>query len=271
LAGGGGSPDRILAVAAGVVSLASIVALAALAYSGIALYQSFTGAVNSFSAFNDSRTSLSAFNITNGGLFPTSLGISANLSINGVNHPAVAHQLELQPGESGTFNLSIPLSVEDAVREPGILQAVLFSGVTVNLTVGYNVALAPFLTVTAQSSQNLEVPPVVSNIDVRVGSTNPYNSTHAEVSLIYSFSDDAPVSLNGTLGVVVTDSPSGGRLIGSGAGPFVANAHSLNQGKLSIIADQRLLTPGVYYANVTITSSGEAASVLVSFTYSQGG
>jgi hypothetical protein len=242
-----------------------------LAYSGIALYQSFTGAVNSFSAFNDSRTSLSAFNITNGGLFPTSLGISANLSINGVNYPAVAHQLQLRPGETGTFNLSIPLSVEDAVREPGLLQQVLFRGVTVNLTVGFDLAMAPFLTASAQSSQNLDVAPVVSNMDVRTGSVNPYNSSHVEISLVYSFSDNSPVSLSGTLGVVVTDSPGGGRFIGSGAGPFVANADSLNQGKLSIIADPTLLKSGVYYANFTITSSGETASVVVPFAYPQGG
>lgn len=271
MAGDGGSPDRILTVAVGVVSLASIIALAALAYSGFALYQSFSGAINNLSAFNANQTSLSSFNVTNGGLLTTTLGVSANLSINGVNYPAVAHQLQLQPGETGTFNLSLPLSVEDAVREPGVLQSVLFSGVSVNLTVGLTLAMSPFLTASAQSSQNIEVAPVVSNIDVRIGTINAYNSTHVEISLIYSFSDNAPVSLNGSLGVVMTDSPSGGRAIGSGAGSFVANANSLNQGKLSVFADQSLLTSGVYYANFTITSSGETASVMVPFTYPQGG
>ena len=255
----------------GVVSLASIIALAALAYSGFALYQSFSGAINGLSAFNGTQTPLSSFNVTNEGVLTTTLGVSANLSINGVNYPGAAHQLQLQPGETGTFNLSLPLSVEDAVREPGVLQSVLFSGISVDLTVGLTLAMTPFLTASAQKSQNVDVPPVVSNIDVRVGTINAYNSTHVEFSLIYSFYDNAPVSLNGSLGVVITGSPTGGTDIGSGAGSFVADANSLNQGNLSVFANQSLLTSGVYYANFTITSSGETASVVIPFTYPQGG
>jgi hypothetical protein len=267
----GGSPDRVLAISIGVVSLASVIALAALAFSGLALYQSFTGAVNGLSAFGRNQTSVAAFNITNGGVLTTILGVSANLSIEGVEYPAVSRQLQLQPGETGEFNLSLPHGIEDTLTEPGVLQAALFDGIDVNLTFGFALTMSPFLTATASSSQLSYVAPIVSNLDVRIMSVTPYNSTRSIISFVYSFYDSSSLSLNGTISAVLTDSLTGGSVLGSGSDQFKANAGTLNQGFLNLYANQSFLKPGVYYANLTITSSGATGFAVVPFTYSQGG
>jgi len=267
----GGSPDRVLAIAVGVVGLASVIALAVLAFSGLALYQSFTEVADGLSGFGGNQSSLASFNITNGGVLTTTLGISANISIEGMEYEIVSRQLQLQPSETGEFNLSLPHGVEEALAEPGVLQAALFDGIDVNLSLGFYLAMSPFLTATASSSQLSHMAPIISNLDVRTLGTSPYNSTHTLVSLVYTFYDSSSLSLNGTVSVVITDSPSGGNVVGSGGGQFVADAGSLNQGHLDLYAYQNLLEPGVLYANLTITSSGATGSAVVPFTYPQGG
>jgi hypothetical protein len=239
--------------------------------SGFALYQSFTGAVNGLTSFGWNQTSLAAFNITNGGLLTTTLGVSANLSIEGSSYPVAARQLQLQPGETGSFNLPLPITMEDALTNPGVLQAALFTGLDVNLTMDVSLGLNPFLTASAASSQLSYLEPIISSIDVRPSATNPYNTTHVDIFLIYSFLDSSPISLNGTISVLLTDSPTEGKVVGAGTGPFVAKAGGLNQGTLDLYANASMLRPGVYYANLTVTASGATGSAVVPFNYGQGG
>lgn len=266
----GGSPDRILAIAVGVVSLAALIAVAALAVSGLALYQSLGGAVSGLAALGGNQTSTPAFNITNGGLLTTTLGVTANVSVEGVEYPIISRQLTLRPGQTGVFNFSVPQAVQQALGEPGVLQAALFRGITVNLTLGFSLALSPFLTATAQGSQVSDIAPVVSNLVVKIGAPAPYNATHVSVPLSISFYDSSDLSLNGTVAATVSDSPTGGKLVGAGSAPFEADANSLNSESLTLYANSSLLKSGVLYANLTVSSAGATASAVVPFTYGGG-
>jgi hypothetical protein len=258
----GGSLGRILVVAVVVASLVFMIAVSSIAYSVFALCQSLASVVHSISAASSSGSFPAAFNFTNRGLFPATLRISANISAAGASLSTASRRLELQPGETGSFNLSFPLSLESPASHPYMLQAVLLTGANVSLDLRVTLALSPFLNASRTSSESMKVSPVMSEFYVNAEPLQAYNSTDFEVLLPYSFFNGSPLSLSGNMSVWITNSPTGGTFVGCGTGAFEAHPSSLNHGEVEVIVSQ-VLRMKPYYANITITSLGETASVVI--------
>jgi hypothetical protein len=257
----------MLGVAVTVVTLASIAALVTLGYTGLALYSSFSSALEGMGALSVGGPASTMVNITNNGLYPASLRMTVNVTASGQSLQVLDRRLYLRPGETGSVNLSAPISLEEATISPESFGDLLVKGLNVSMVVNFVFAVDPFVKASAQAAQSSFVGPVMSNLNLRASGASFYNSTHVVIPLTYAFFNRSPLSLQGNVTVSISDQLTGGNLAGSGSGPFVTDANSLTQGTLNVYLDRSLLKQGVYFATLTVSVGGASGEVTVPFSY----
>jgi hypothetical protein len=260
------------------VSLALIVATVAIAataaYSGYEEYGALTASVggataSQFSiAISGSILTISGLNVPNKMTFPLTLELLGNVSIDNAtvgNFDSGAYLI--QPNESASINLSVPLGFDGLLKDSRALGDALINSSELSITTTVSAHMVPLLGINMTRSENATSGPILGNLVASLNASAAESSPDGksvDVPLILSWQNSSPLS-NGTLWLdanitQIPGSPPGS--YGSGSGPIYLLS-GLNQQSfvLSIPASYingRVLPMGQYIISLEFSQSESA-------------
>jgi len=200
------------------VILATVAIAATAAYSGYEEYGALTSSVEGASlnqlklAINGSTLTISGLNVPNKMTFPLTLELLGSVSLNNApigNFDSGAYVI--QPNQSKSVNVAIPLSFADLLKNTKALQAAALNSslLTINTTVSAH--MVPLLGINITKAANATTGPILGDLSANLNTSGAHLSPGGQtvdVPLILSWQNTSPLSSGALwLSVNVTDIP----------------------------------------------------------------
>jgi hypothetical protein len=203
------------------VSLALIVCSVALVatagYSGMQEFQALSKTLstsgsnnnpNSFTeSFNGTELTLSGLVIPNNMTYPLQVQVLGTIELAGTTIGTFASPLEqIAPGQSKPLTIQAPVSLQKALTNQSVLEALLFNSSLLTLKTQIAANIVPLLGVNLSSSQSTSIPALLQGFHVTP--QTPSNSSQGwALPLGISWTNPSPLGLNGAINVKVTSLP----------------------------------------------------------------
>jgi hypothetical protein len=244
------------------ISIVLISVLGTLAYSG---YQEVTYVTQSLGqqgigqlvVMNATYFSISGLNLENRGVYPLTLALEGNFSLDGVSLGSKTFgPLTIPPGSQSKINFSLPIQIGSALNNPLLIRRVLFNGTLASLRLKITIGLQPILIGTISGGKNNTMGAVLDGFNLRVGNFQPYNETHIKIPVTVEFTNKSPMLFDATLSALIVSSPLQPTLGNYGSGSMVISS-SFGQhyeGPLSIYLSKNAVGRGLYVVELSLIS-----------------
>lgn len=260
------------------VSLAIIVATVAIAataaYSGYLEYGALTSSVdgakgnNITASLNGSTISIAGLIVPNKMTFPITLELQGFVSLNNISVGNFdSGTYVIQPNQSTTVNVSVPLGFENLLANSTVLEAVAFNSSLLSISTTISAHMVPLLGINMTRVANATVGPVFGDFSANLNLSGIQLSSDGKeitVPIIVAFENSSPLS-QGTFWARVNLTQIPGKSYGnygSGSGPlsFVQgqNSESINLAlPLSDFSEKNLPT-GAYTFEIQLSQTNSS-------------
>jgi|GEM_PF-2553940 hypothetical protein len=232
-------------------SLISIIILATFAYSAFKISEDMQTLLSTQApniSFNGTHLIMGGFMLKNHGLYPLSLKITFNASVNNSKPEIVSQSIEIPPGTQQQMR-NITLHINETM-----LQSALMNETTLIFGMQFELYIKPLMSITIRNTTIKKIGPLV-NISYSISNKiENYNFTHMKMMISYNITNRLPQSINGQVQVNIVKGTEM-KTYGYGESTINVPANTIVHGSIPVFI-QKSITPGTYNVIITLIING---------------
>lgn len=231
-------------------SLISIIILATFAYSAFKISEDVQTLLSTQApsiSFNGTHIIMQGFTLKNHGLYPLSLKITFNASINNSKPETVSQSIEIPPGSQQQMK-NFTLHINETM-----LQSALMNETTLMFGMQFEIYIKPLMSITIQNTTTKKIGPLI-NINYNIERIEDYNSTHMKMIIVYNITNRLPQPINGHIQINIIKGTEM-KTYGYGESTINTPANTIVHGSIPVFI-QKTIMPGTYEAIITLTVDG---------------
>jgi hypothetical protein len=246
------------------ISIVLIFAIGTLAYSG---YQEISYVMSSVGleelrqkvVMNATQFSISGLNLENRGVYPLTLSMSGDFTLDRVSLGSSSlGPLSIPPGGQRRIDFDLAFNISRVLSVPSLMKKVLFNGTLMSFRFNITGEMQPFVMGTVSGGLNETTGAVLDGFNLKSGTPMPYNATFVQFPVMVEFTNKSPLPLEADLSAQILSTPLQPTIGNYGSGSIVVSTSSGQhyEESLNLYVNNYAVGQGTYLIELSLNAEG---------------